>query len=148
MKAPEKETRSYRKGKYLISTEGFIYCGISFNFSSSESRIEYVVNAIMDPARSWLADPDDSNTLAHEQAHFDITEIYARRLRQMLSSTRSVDKAKRLFNSQLAALERRQKEFDHSHKGESGVEKEWAKWIESELFRLLEYADPGIVIVL
>lgn len=146
MKAPEKEARTYRKGRYLISTEGFIYCGISFSFSRSYNRVEYVIDAIMDPTRSWLAAPDDLKTLAHEQAHFNITEVYARRLRRMLISTRSVDKAKRLYDSHLDALERRQKEFDEAHKGESGVEEEWQNRIESELNRLSENADQRVVI--
>ncbi|WP_310392090.1 DUF922 domain-containing protein [Hymenobacter sp.] len=44
------------------------------------------VQATFDPATSWLRDPKKASPdlLRHEQLHFDITEIYARLLRQKL----------------------------------------------------------------
>ena len=64
----------------LSSTE--IKSGVScrdFVFSAT-------VQATFDPAASWIRDPKTITAalLRHEQAHFDLTEVYARRLRQKL----------------------------------------------------------------
>jgi len=44
------------------------------------------VQATFDPATSWIRDPKNATPalLRHEQLHFDLTEVYARRLRQKL----------------------------------------------------------------
>ena len=45
------------------------------------------VEATFDPGASWFRDPQNSTEalLRHEQLHFDITELYARKLRQKLT---------------------------------------------------------------
>lgn len=46
------------------------------------------VQASFDPSASWLRDPneDSAELLRHEQLHFDLTEVYARILRQRLAA--------------------------------------------------------------
>lgn len=143
--APSADKRTYRSGKHLVTTEGFIYCGITFSYTRTGVHMEYEVCAVMDSSRSWLADKFDKGTLAHEQAHFNITEIFARRLRKELRHTKSVDKAKGLFRAHLNAMERKQKEFDKDHKSEYGVEPSWEEWIRNELERLVPHA--GILVL-
>jgi hypothetical protein len=45
------------------------------------------VEATFDPNTSWFRDPKNAteSLLRHEQLHFDITEVYARKLRQKLT---------------------------------------------------------------
>jgi len=67
--------------------------GISYSFSSYENgdemAIRYVVTANFYPSRSWYqARYASSNVLAHEQLHFDITELFARKFRQRLDAAR------------------------------------------------------------
>ena len=67
--------------------------GISYSFSSvqqgDEMVIKYIVTAGFYPSRSWYQPKyATSNVLAHEQLHFDITELYARKFRQRLDTTR------------------------------------------------------------
>jgi hypothetical protein len=47
------------------------------------------VQAAFDPSRSWVRDPATvtAKLLRHEQLHFDIAEVYARRLRQKLTGS-------------------------------------------------------------
>src|SRR5688572_17477967 len=56
--------------------EGYIYSGIHFSYQQIGREIFCEVRAYMIPSESWLRDPEDDATLEHEQAHFDITEIY------------------------------------------------------------------------
>ena len=67
--------------------------GISYSFSAVENgdemAIRYIVTANFYPSRSWYQPKySSSNVLAHEQLHFDITELYARRFRRRLDATR------------------------------------------------------------
>lgn len=74
------------------------YIASSIHFSVSKHGFKAF--AVMYPNRSWVrsgyANP---YTLAHEQLHFDITEIYARKLRAQLSglSPEEVRRARKLY---------------------------------------------------
>lgn len=73
--------------------------GISYSFSSmqrgGEMVIDYEVTASFYPSRSWyqrhLA---SAKILAHEQLHFDITELFARKFRARLDTTRFTENIK------------------------------------------------------
>ncbi|NND78670.1 MAG: DUF922 domain-containing protein [Maribacter sp.] len=66
--------------------------GISYQFSTSalngEIELDYEVNTFFYPQKSWYQ-PSlcDSLILSHEQLHFDISELYARKMRSRLAST-------------------------------------------------------------
>ena len=65
--------------------------GITFSFSVSQSNAVFVdfnaeVEAHFYPEKSWyLKDKGDDHILAHEQLHFDITELHVRQLRFNIS---------------------------------------------------------------
>ena len=65
--------------------------GISYSYRtngpSGKYRLDYEVGAYFYPERSWYH-PElcDSVVLSHEQLHFDISELYARRMRDILGS--------------------------------------------------------------
>jgi hypothetical protein len=62
---------------------------ISNGFSSENSHLNFIVKALFFPKDSKKkANKLSSELLKHEQGHFDITEIYARKLRQSLQATR------------------------------------------------------------
>ena len=49
--------------------------------SYAEPTFRLDIRAYFEPCGSWIRDRDrDARTLAHEQVHFDITELFARRL--------------------------------------------------------------------
>ena len=64
--------------------------GISYSYKTTgvpgRYRLDYEVSAYFYPQKSWYH-PDicDSGVLAHEQLHFDISELYARRMRETLA---------------------------------------------------------------
>lgn len=66
--------------------------GISYKYSANlmyhEVNLDYHVGAYFYPNESWYK-PDvcDGIILSHEQLHFDISELYARKMRLILSRT-------------------------------------------------------------
>lgn len=67
--------------------------GISYRFSSStwgdEVEIEFVVTTHFYPDKSWYR-PElcDADILRHEQLHFDIAEVFARKMRERLAAAK------------------------------------------------------------
>ena len=65
--------------------------GITYQFSTRGTRdkmeLDYEVRTFFYPNKSWYQ-PHlcDSLILSHEQLHFDISELFARRMRQRLAS--------------------------------------------------------------
>lgn len=66
--------------------------GISYQFSTSGSsgkiELDYLASTFFYPNKSWYQ-PSlcDSLILSHEQLHFDISELYARKMRKRLASS-------------------------------------------------------------
>lgn len=66
--------------------------GISYSYKANllhhEVALDFEVNAYFYPNQSWYK-PDvcDSLILSHEQLHFDISELYARKMRIELNKT-------------------------------------------------------------
>jgi len=118
--------------------------GISFSFSYSEKNgskhVDYSVLSNFYPDQSWYR-PErvSSYILEHEQTHFDISELHARKLRKALESlvaSRTFkEEAEKLYNQ--IELERREmqtlfdKESDHSNIKEA--EYRWRKSVAEQL---------------
>ncbi len=66
--------------------------GISYSFSSmvrgDEVKVDYEVGAYFYPDKSWYRPlVCDSVTLGHEQLHFDISELYGRKMNKRMGET-------------------------------------------------------------
>ena len=117
------------KGKYLI-----VYVQPSFN-----------------PKGSWAKEEDRvDELLKHEQVHFDIYEVNARKLRQELqtkkltaaNSQSTVNKLMEKYGElNIKVQERYDEETEHSLKKEK--QEKWNAQIEAELIRLQEFKDPN-----
>jgi hypothetical protein len=57
---------------------------ISYNLLSSEKKFSVKVSCYFYKSKSWTKSRSD-NLLAHEQGHFDIAELFARKLRERFS---------------------------------------------------------------
>jgi hypothetical protein len=74
-----------------ISAAAVTASGITFEFSIQETKTRIVnfdtkVYAHFYPEKSWYIKAlGDKHILAHEQLHFDITELYARKFRKEIS---------------------------------------------------------------
>ncbi|MDT0608567.1 DUF922 domain-containing protein [Croceitalea rosinachiae] len=73
--------------------------GISYKYSANllhhEVKLDYTVNAYFYPNESWYKpDSCDDLILSHEQLHFDISELFARKMRLILSRTSFTENVK------------------------------------------------------
>jgi len=95
--------------------------GISYQSSTSgssgEIELDYLVSTFFYPNKSWYQ-PSlcDSLILSHEQLHFDISELYARKMRNRLASspfTQNVKaEVKQIYKEVLEELEEFQNLYD------------------------------------
>lgn len=95
--------------------------GISYKYSANllhhEVNLDYEVTAYFYPSESWCR-PEvcDDNVLAHEQLHFDISELYARKLRFKLERTAFTENVKQeireIYKKTLEELKEFQEKYD------------------------------------
>jgi hypothetical protein len=125
--------------------------GITFGYAvktSGERIIDFTtsVEAHFYPNKSWyLKDRRNTYILAHEQLHFDITELYARMFRAQLKGlvvTQNVkDQMQRLHKAINEAVDETQKRYDaqSNHSMNAKVQKQWEAIIDKELKALAHY---------
>lgn len=129
-----------RLDSYVASTNS----GVSFSFSYKEDEtgrsIDYTVQSNFYPQLSWYR-PERVNDyiLAHEQTHFDISELHARKLRKALDGVKEAadfrEQAETVYNQ--IEMERRNmqlqydRETDHSNIREE--EYRWRQFVNEQL---------------
>lgn len=118
--------------------------GISYTFSTfyqgTQLNIDATVSAYFYPTRSWNR-PEVSNdvTLMHEQLHFDITELYARKMRKELANTKFTKNVKEEVRQIYRAILRQLNDFQNKYDSETNysrnlvVQERWVKEIEAAL---------------
>lgn len=111
------------KGKVppAVESAAITASGISYSYSANllhhEVKLDFEVNAYFYPNESWYR-PElcNENTLAHEQLHFDITEVFARKMRERLRRTTFSDDVKaevrKIYNEILVELQKYQEQYD------------------------------------
>lgn len=127
--------------------------GISYYWTIKQSGedIEFVYNvqSYFLPDESWVMPKKDApHLLAHEQLHFDITELHARKLRKAMEDfdikrTRNVKPAlQAIYKNIEASRANMQKRFDvesrHSMNPEAQIK--WQKLIKEELNKLENFS--------
>ncbi len=121
----------------------------SWNYSTASGRpvLEHEVYSCFYPERSWVKNEDaDNYLLAHEQLHFDISELHARKLRKALANYeigRNIRQdLKRLYGQIEKERVSMQNLFDEetSHSENKEAEMRWRDLVKDELERLKEYS--------
>ena len=120
------------------------------------SKFDYTVVAAFRPSDSWVKLPmlrtaaDNTRALKHEQAHFDLAEIHARRIRRYyaeltapcrLSSSDLSDAARRMERDEKAAQEQYDDETDHGRNATQQAK--WEKTVAGDLTSLAKFAAPA-----
>lgn len=110
--------------------------GISYSYSANllhhEVILDYEVTAYFYPQESWYR-PElcNDNTLAHEQLHFDISELFARKMRERLEGTTFSEDVKvevrKIYKGILAELKAFQARYDRETDFSRNREKQ-AEW--------------------
>jgi|SRR5690554_7817435 len=120
--------------------------GIHIKYSSSLSKkqvvLDYSVESFFEPKKSWSKPEKQSqHILNHEQIHFDITELHARKLRKNLQNGRFSRKVKNEVEQIYLRIEGQRKamqqKFDAETKHSLNVEKQlvWERFISKELIK-------------
>ncbi len=122
--------------------------GIEFGYHYNEREgFSWHIACLFDKTKSWVRVKDDY-ILAHEQGHFDITEIFARRLNKALKEYRfnenrmqkDVPAIYQSVMKEQAGMENQyDDETDNSRKKDKQAE--WLKKIRNELGGLERFAD-------
>ncbi len=97
--------------------------------------------------------PDSLRVLGHEQAHFDIAEIYARKFRKSLLeqtfSTQTLnEEIRRLYDRNYKEMQAYQNRYDHEVYANPGKQVNWLIQVKSELSRYSSYRRDKLVIKL
>ena len=139
--------------KYDTEAVAITASGITYGFSSrsysNSNKIEYTtyVSSEFYPAKSWyLKDRVNDTVLGHEQLHFDITELHARKLRKRIKNkqfTKNIQQEiSKIYEIVSAELQQMQNEYDegsdYSRDYEGQVK--WQKFIAKELQKLNQYS--------
>lgn len=122
--------------------------GIEFKYGYSNEKFTYNITCLFDKKKSWGKLKNDY-ILAHEQAHFDISEIHARKLNKLLKLYQftSPAAAKKeitaiytgVMKEQTAMQELYDEETDHSRDKEKQVA--WLEKVRKELDRMKDYSN-------
>lgn len=118
--------------------------GVSFSFSYSERNgvgtVDYTVVANFYPQLSWyLSEKVDDYILLHEQTHFDITELHARKLREALAKLPQnrafKEEAEVAYNAMEAARREMQEAYDlqTDHSNIKEAEYRWRSFVKEQL---------------
>lgn len=127
--------------------------GLSYSWNLKNENgvvsLKYEVYSFFNPQSSWvLPDSKSDYLLKHEQLHFDITELHARKLRKALASL-EVGKLgkdpKAFLNSYYTRIEKEravmQQRYDRetNHSLNKEAEARWQQFIKEELSKLKDY---------
>jgi hypothetical protein len=126
--------------------------GILFSINGKPENLNLKVQCYFDPALSWKKSEEDV-LLNHEQWHFNITEIFARKMRKEIKEMKF---NKSNFKSLLQNLHARinsdcrkyQQEYDKEtdHSKRKVKQEEWSRKLQKELEALSPYASTDLSI--
>lgn len=138
--------------KKELAYEANTNSGISFswNYSTESGKpvLKYEVVTNFFPQLSWVKeDEKDNYLLGHEQLHFDISELHARKLRKAIDEYKAGRNIRRDLNRLYERIEKErvamQNEFDAetNHSTNKEAEIRWRRFVKKELNRLGAYRD-------
>lgn len=122
----------------------------SWNYSTETGKpvLEYEIVSNFYPASSWVKEVKESkHLLGHEQVHFDITELHARKLRKAIDDYEMGRNIRKELNQLYEQIERERVKMQNSfdletnHSRNKDAEAKWRKFISEELIRLKNYKD-------
>lgn len=125
--------------------------GLTFDFSARTTSTQLVdftasVEAHFYPNQSWYKKGHvNTIVLAHEQLHFDITELHARKLRKQIDEASFSLNIKNEISKLHSNVNKELKEFQSKYDSESDYsrsvenQKEWQIFVHQELKKLSKY---------
>jgi hypothetical protein len=152
---PWSATRRLTAADFLGRPNSALAASTSSDIKATVGCLDFVFNgsaqATFDPNTSWIRDPKHVTEalLRHEQLHFDITEIYARKLRQKMvtfKQTADCGKLQPAFNNLTkgvyAEWGREEARYDQQSNHGLNVAQQaaWEQQVQQKLDQLKEFA--------
>jgi len=120
--------------------------GLMHSKGCKNGKIIYEVLSYFEKRESWVkAEAYTDHHLKHEQIHFDITELFARKLRRALSEQEFICGQEVAFENYVSKFIKDWHQVQHNYDSTSRhsinreVQAEWSQRIEIELLLLDEY---------
>ena len=119
---------------------------VGFSFSKSRNDITFEIECKFQKSRSWGRVKTDY-ILKHEQGHFDIAEIFARKLNkeitEFLAKSKQHEELNKIYTRVMNEKHDMQQEYDDetNHSINKGKQTEWNDKIEEMLEELEDYKD-------
>lgn len=118
-----------------------------------DGSLRFSVNAYFSHDDSWVDGRDASDyLLVHEQRHFDLAELYARKLRKELQATRFQrgklnQQIQQAYDRNFRAYKKAQHTYDSesAHSTDLEAQKRWDRWIQDELYRHRHWAGSAVL---
>ena len=132
---------------YQANTNSGISFSWNYSTESGQPVLKYEVVSNFFPQLSWVKDKEDVYLLRHEQLHFDISELHARKLRKAIHEYEPGRNIRRDLNRLYENIEKdrvaMQNLFDveTKHSTNKEVEAGWRKLVTEELAKLRAYRD-------
>lgn len=164
---PKQETIRWEKGEplewsnfkarapKLSGYEALSAVGISLGFNMQGDDVSIEVFSFFIPQKSWTKDRKSQYLLNHEQMHFDISEIHARKMRKACMEAKwSAKSIQNKLNDMLEkftdAEDKMQEKYDRetNHSIVKSKQEEWNVFIQNELQKLEPYSSTHIQITL
>lgn len=129
------------KGKPEINSTkaALTYSSIHAQFGYNDKALQYTITCTFDGMKSWGRIKNDY-ILAHEQGHFDLTEVFARKLNKNLSEYRFNKKTvgddiNKIYQSVVDELTSVQQKYDREtdHSRDFPLQAQWNRTIDSLL---------------
>ncbi|MGM1054929.1 MAG: DUF922 domain-containing protein [Bacteroidota bacterium] len=145
------KAKSPENSKFKANTNTGITYSWGLKIDNANKALKYEVNSYFYPHLSWIEQGSkNAHLLQHEQTHFDITELHARKLRKELfeiDSNELNQDTRKILNDLYKTVENErslmQKEYDRvtNHSLNKDPEVKWQKIVREELFKLRNFRD-------
>ena len=145
-------TWDYFEGRAVSSSphKAVTDSGLSISFNCEDGKAVVGITCYFSKDGSWTKVTDSDHLLAHEQLHFDITELFARKLRKLIADLGTdcqlVNKRiEDLYDKNYQAYARYQQRYDSEtqHSIKTDQQKQWAEQVALELKALEAFSSDN-----
>ena len=149
-----KEDFQSKRSMYGREIPAYTNSAIYLYQKEDNGQLNFYVEAIFLKSKSYMA-KESVYILKHEQIHFDITELYARKLRQQISlkdftKVRNVvSEMERLYKKIASEWQKEENKYDsETQHGINSVRQNiWNEHIAAQLKELEAYASPAVSMI-
>jgi len=141
------------KANKMSNYEALTYAGIEFQVGYQGNDYQISIVSTFDKKSSWTKEKKDAELLQHEQLHFDITELYARKFRRIILEKnfkttgkdliKEIQKINKEIGGELKAMQN-QYDKQSNHSNNKKMQKYWEEKIYTELKELKKFKETEI----